>query len=723
MGRGRALWGELLALVLLSSVTGCTTARLGGPDEALTTTCAPPSELCDGVCTDTRSNHDHCGSCVQVCDANSECVNASCMATCPVACPEGSECIEAVCAPKCQAGQERCDGACVDIQNSLTHCGGCNAPCATECSEGLCKAPCVGAECACPEGQERCGEACTNLSVDPKHCGDCSTSCGELEACTGGVCVCSGDLSACGDDCVDLNSDETHCGDCVTTCSAGATCILGKCACSEEQELCDGVCTDVTSSDTHCGTCGHACSDGQSCEGGDCVAKAEDGCGGAVTDATISRLALYQAVEIDLYRDQAPVPTTSRKAPVVAGRAALVRGFVEPSETFIGRNLSLRLRLASETGERVFFEKRSIGGASLQSDLSTTFQIQVPPDAIAADTDYSVELVDCAASPDATILSQRIPESGSLALDAKTTGSVKIAFVPVSHDGNLPDTSDVTLKRYVELVERQYPITRIEYSVVESIPSGATGTNFSFGDVLENVALKRYDDDPPPDVYYYGLIKPAASFRQFCNGSCTTGVAFVVQGTGDAQSLYRAGLGVGFDEQVSYTTLPHELGHNHGRDHSPCGVDGDPNFPYQNALIGSWGYDSATQSLQNPTKLWDFMSYCTPYWISDFTYDKLATRVAGVNRVPAERAIGTEKTFWAMINTASGIRWTRSLEAVTPPGTPELAIVYDDQGDEVAEVQAFRMLISDEAGYILFVPPPEFGWAAVGPRGGPVLAY
>lgn len=468
--------------------------------------------------------------------------------------------------------------------------------------------------------------------------------------------------------------------------------------------------------------CGKSCADGQGCENGACIAKANDDCSGAVADATLTRASIYQAVEIPLFEENATVPSGMRKAPVVAGRAALVRGFIEPKAGFQSRNLSLRLRLEGGSEERVFYDKRMLGGASAQQTLNSTFQIQVPPEAMEKGVSYSLELVDCAAANSPMTAPQRIPATGAIPLDTVETGTVKVAFMPISHDGALPATDEAALKKYIDLVESQYPITRLEYTVVQPMASGATGTNFSFEELLQRVVNRRYEDGAPADLYYYGLIKPAQSFRQFCNGSCTTGIAYLVDDRPQSAVL-RAGLGIGFDEQVSYGTFPHELGHSHGRDHAPCGVSGDQAFPYQEARIGSWGYDALSSSLKNPADFRDFMSYCSPNWISDYTYSRLATRIQAVNRPSAPLIHGAPQTFWVMLSTGATVSWDRTMKLPVAPGTPEIAIVYGADGSPILEVEASRAAMSDSDGFVLFVPEPQPGWAAIGPVDGPVLAY
>ncbi|MFO0677369.1 MAG: M66 family metalloprotease [Polyangiaceae bacterium] len=81
--------------------------------------------------------------------------------------------------------------------------------------------------------------------------------------------------------------------------------------------------------------------------------------------------------------------------------------------------------------------------------------------------------------------------------------------------------------------------------------------------------------------------------------------------------------------------MVHEVGHAHGRPHAPCGVsDTDPSFPYSGGTIGVWGYDFRSKALVSPNTGKDFMSYCTPEWVSDYTFGKLFERIRTVNGAP-----------------------------------------------------------------------------------------
>jgi hypothetical protein len=65
----------------------------------------------------------------------------------------------------------------------------------------------------------------------------------------------------------------------------------------------------------------------------------------------------------------------------------------------------------------------------------------------------------------------------------------------------------------------------------------------------------------------------------------------------------------------------HELAHNWGRNHAPCGgaLNPDPLYPRADGSIGSYGLDVATATLK-PSSLRDIMGYCDPKWIGEYSY-------------------------------------------------------------------------------------------------------
>jgi hypothetical protein len=92
----------------------------------------------------------------------------------------------------------------------------------------------------------------------------------------------------------------------------------------------------------------------------------------------------------------------------------------------------------------------------------------------------------------------------------------------------------------------------------------------------------------------------------------------------DAGSRYASGLWNPNDVRESVNTAVHEVGHNQGAPHAPCGVgnDSDPAYPHAGASIGIRGLDPYDGQMYSPNNYTDFMSYCRPYWVSDYRWNK-----------------------------------------------------------------------------------------------------
>lgn len=133
---------------------------------------------CDGAsengCEASLITPEQCGQC-----------NRACAADAPFC--SGGECV-----PDC-GDQTLCDGSCVDLQNSESHCGECG---------NVCDQPPGASSVACVEG--RCTPACAPFLMNCD--GDAATGC---EA--------------------DLRSDSANCGGCNVACGEGVSCVNGHC--------------------------------------------------------------------------------------------------------------------------------------------------------------------------------------------------------------------------------------------------------------------------------------------------------------------------------------------------------------------------------------------------------------------------------------------------------------------------------------------------------------
>ena len=137
----------------------------------------------------------------------------------------------------CLAGQDFCEGACVDVARDRLHCGGCGIACADDwaCIRGACE--------PCPSGTSACSGACVDTSSNSLHCGACNNGCGDGEVCGDGNCGlgCPEGQALCGSGCFDLSRSAAHCGACDVSCAESQECVSGACGVTCTGMLVDGV--------------------------------------------------------------------------------------------------------------------------------------------------------------------------------------------------------------------------------------------------------------------------------------------------------------------------------------------------------------------------------------------------------------------------------------------------------------------------------------------------
>ena len=686
-----------------SAAQGCVTGACG---------CHDGQSLCSGVCSDTTADSAHCGNCATACAAD-------------------KLCDQGICKPKvtgCSAGLSTCGGSCVDLQASASHCGTCETVCPNT-------QMCAAGKCVCPGGGLSCNAACVDPQTSDANCGACGTACVGGQHCAAGKCACPAGQISCTGTCVDPQTSNDDCGTCGTACSGGQSCTAGTCACPVGQTQCAGACVDTNTSNANCGACGKACTTGLACNTGSCTSNSgADGCSGTALGITISQIAAYQSVKIPIMTGGTAVPpaapntaptATQRNADVVVGRDTLFRVFVTTASGFTARQLSARLTLTNGDTSDQYFAKQMVTGSSVDADPATTFMIVAPASKIQAATQYRVELVECGTGS-GSMMAPLFPSTGSAALSARTTGGVKIKVISILANGSAPDTSDASLDVYRQQFLAMYPITAVDMSFGDQI---TTAFPIDWNNVLDQVRAKRAADAPAADVYYFGLLKPAATFAAFCGNSCTSGIGFV--DTGANTPTLRAAVGIGFGDRPSAETMTHEVGHNHGRNHAPCVPAGgsitgvDAKYPYAKGIIGVWGYDPRKTTLLDPTKNTDIMGYCNNKWVSDYTYEALVNRIATVNAAQDVVFNTLALATWRVLLLDSrGPRWGLPISKPSlPEGTPVLVRILGDTGIPITEVEAYRTEVSDDVSAMLMVPEPEPGWAFVEVPGFAPLAF
>lgn len=510
-----------------------------------------------------------------------------------------------------------------------------------------------------------------------------------------------------------LTEDRDNCGSCGNECKTDRVCEGGSCVCPDGNIACAGHCIDPLIDPQNCGTCGLLCGPLDTCQSGSCLHRpgpSSDQCGGAARNISLRAITASQAVEVPVFDigDRTP----ARNAPLTIGRPLLLRGFVDTEPAFSARTLAARLFLSSKSGESVLYDKRTIAADSSALSLDSTFNFHVAEQELSEDTKISIEIVEC--QPDSAsgpVLSPRAPESGTIGLDLSPSPSISIGIVPVDHQGRLPDTSEANLALYSGALRAMFPLSTVELTVLEPMPSEQEG-ELNFDLLLARLQDRRLSDRAGPELYYFGFVQPKETLREHCmSGDCTYGIAYQSR-----TAAFHVALGIEYADQISRDTFVHEIGHNMALGHAPCGTDGDPNYPYAGALLGSIGFDFRNQTLLDPSTTKDIMSYCDPAWASDYTYRTVFAALTSSITVGARRFPDSDpaRDFLSILVKNGFARLGPHLASLAQPEeSPESAVILNASGSELLETEAYRIQTGDSSLLTWLIPMPDPGAATV----------
>lgn len=199
----------------------------------------------------------------------------------------------------------------------------------------------------------------------------------------------------------------------------------------------------------------------------------------------------------------------------------------------------------------------------------------------------------------------------------KTT-NLNLVLVPLSiSEGNLeavlPDL--ITIRT---LLGKVFPIPETSIKIAIREPYRLTSVTKVKTDDEWSKTLSELDtlrDTEGQFKQYYGFV-PDANFQ-----GGTSGLGYVPDRAvgGDSRTS------IGLDARQSFVlrTMTHEIGHNLGRDHAPCGGATTPDlaYPYANGSLGpTLVYDNVAELIAVITKPSDVMGYCNGTWFSDYNY-------------------------------------------------------------------------------------------------------
>lgn len=314
--------------------------------------------------------------------------------------------------------------------------------------------------------------------------------------------------------------------------------------------------------------------------------------------------------------------------PLIANQPALLRVFVS-SPRAAGEPMPKVRATFYHRGAEVHVAEIQGGSAPIpdavdEGSLASSANADIPGGVLRPGLEMVVEIDPGGTLDPALGVATRLPETGRTNVSVRELPDFPLTLVPFLYGPN-PDRSILELTAGMAEDPEGHDLMRHTRDLLPiggfDITLHAPVMTYAFGglSIAQQVELIRRMESEGPG-YWLGLQAPVP----------TSGVLGVALGI-PSWSSYAVPLS---------NTIAHELGHNMGLWHAPCGgaAGPDPLFPDPNGRIGSWGYDRASGRLVSPY-VPDIMSYCASEWIGDYHFSnalrhRLATelRAASVSR-------------------------------------------------------------------------------------------
>ncbi len=400
-------------------------------------------------------------------------------------------------------------------------------------------------------------------------------------------------------------------------------------ACSDDATSSDSMAESAESADT--GESGETGETGEAPEPADY--------GPARGDLLITGIEVSQSIAQPVYAAGVNVPGDDYIVPLLKNRYTIVRALWDTPEGWTPRPLIARLHVEHPDGTTAVFDDflashgtpMEVDSESTPSNLFSGFFWRLDPEYVVPGMTYQVSIWEAAPADDVAESSagNLYPDSGPAPLTIQPDDSeIRIALVGVRYNygGCVTDTSALPDDEFEALragfeawngVETNKVI--LDTGLAVDIDYAVNGVPSLLGIVGQ---LRAQYAESIPDAFFYILWDDCSPLPQG-----VLGIALINNDPpviSDAATRYGAGLWNPNDVRESVNTAVHEVGHNQGAPHAPCGVGDsyDPFYPHAGASIGVRGLDPLDGAMYSPNQHTDFMSYCRPYWVSDYRWIK-----------------------------------------------------------------------------------------------------
>lgn len=356
-------------------------------------------------------------------------------------------------------------------------------------------------------------------------------------------------------------------------------------------------------------------------------------------DLSIRRVEFNPSIGVDVALDGEWVGATGRQGQIPRYREAMVRVFWgELPADWTPRKLIARFTVEKPGGEIVEIDNYRgpllVAEESDEGQFDNQFFVHISAQHVVPGAKFQVELLE--AEPGYEAIPESSPPSVALLDGPEYIGveaspmETRVVIVPVQYTWMecISDTATLTEAEragFSDLLAKSNPIeaAKITWRETGIVRTTQIGDPPDLWGALQQI---RAEDEPDPNVFYYALYDS-------CGGAFGTLGTAPTANIPPTQSAATARFASGkwFKEQnvSAWETFVHEIGHVQSNRHADCGgaAGTDSDYPHEAANIGVWGFDIEPQKpglfIYAPNTGKDYMSYCSPSWVSDYRWKRL----------------------------------------------------------------------------------------------------
>lgn len=392
--------------------------------------------------------------------------------------------------------------------------------------------------------------------------------------------------------------------------------------------------------------------------------------------------------------------------PLIAGEEALLRVFVTAKR--VNRESFPQVSATFFVDGREVYETEIEGRNGTiptrvdESSLDNSGNSLIPGHVVQPGLEMVLEIAPESDLDSSLGVDRRIPKAGRLSLDVSAMPPLDLTLIPFLWTED-PDSTIIGTIRDMAADPENHPLLRDTRTLlpVQDLSVTAHEPVWSSDDnpwrlFEQTEAIRAMEGDPG---HYMGMLE-GEDIRPFGIGHWPGRVSFSIP-----------------DPRV----IAHELGHNMNLGHAPCSASRslDSGFPQMDGSIGAWGYDFREgRGLVDPFTS-DLMSYCNPYWISEYGFSTaLRYRLQSEGSGAAASASPSQSLLlWGGVDTDGNPYLQPTFVVEAPPRLPRAGTDYRLEGRDAAGAELFSFTFDIPAvadgegvGAFAFVVPTQPGW-------------